>query len=171
MNRWLRREGAIPIGKLAEQVGLHLPTAAQALQRLGERQYLLRRSNRSVELRSFPQTAWNELLVLRTPGGSLSAMWMLRAGDPISNTAQKVGANQAARTLPWAEWPRQRHWHQDFDLHGIPRIDLSLHVPQGRMNLDFMRKLDPALERFDKDDSSAAVVIHPLFRNESLLRC
>jgi hypothetical protein len=168
LNRWILREGAISVGELTAQVGCVYPTAAQALKRLDERNYLLRRSNRSVELRRFPEKLWKELLVLsdtwRQPlryadasGKRPDFPYLLRRLTRMKPPHMALGGVAAAR-----------YWHADFDLHGIPRIDLSVHVLQGRMDLDFMQKLDPALEPVDRDDRSAAVVLHPLFRREPL---
>jgi hypothetical protein len=57
-----------------------------------------------------------------------------------------------------------RHWHPDFDLHGTPRLDLVYHAPNGNVDLEFVRKLDPALTQVDDRSESAVLVVHPLVR-------
>ena len=64
MHRWLLREGAIRIGKLAEQVGCAQLTVRVAVERLERQNVIRRRLIRSVELFKFPLRSWNELLAL-----------------------------------------------------------------------------------------------------------
>ena len=64
IHRWLLREGALSIGKLAEQVGCTYSTVKEALDRLQQRRSITRQANRSVELTKFPISSWNELLAL-----------------------------------------------------------------------------------------------------------
>jgi hypothetical protein len=167
LNRWMRREGAVPIGRLAEQVGCVYPTAAQALKRLDERQYLIRHSNRSVELRCFPQAAWNELVALsnelRRPVHFVDASGTKPDFPYLLRRMERLRPPHVA----WGGVIAARHWHADFDLHGIPRIDLSIHAPQGIADLNFVRMLDPALE-LGNGDCSAVVAVHLVRRNESL---
>ncbi len=61
-----------------------------------------------------------------------------------------------------------RHWHSDFDLHGIPRLDLLLHTPGDNVDLDFVKKLDPALRQIDDYDESPVLVVRPLRRADPL---
>jgi hypothetical protein len=168
LDRWLFQKGPISVGKLSEQVGCVYPTTTQTLRLLEGRNYLLRRSNRSVELRCFPQTVWNEFTVLAgtlrqslryadTSGGKPDLHYLIQRLEQLKPVQVAWGGVAAAR-----------YWHPDFDLHGIPRIDLSMHIPQGTPNLDFLRKLDPALERIEKDDRSPVLVIHPLLRCDPL---
>ena len=60
-----------------------------------------------------------------------------------------------------------RHWYPDLDLHGDPRLDLSLHCPQDRMDLDFVEKLDPALDREEDPAAPASLAIHAIRRKEA----
>ena len=61
-----------------------------------------------------------------------------------------------------------RHWHADFDLHGTPRLDLLLHAPGGTVDLDFVKKLDPALRPIESHDESPVLVVRPLQRADPL---
>jgi len=171
--RWLRREGAIPIGRLAAQAGCTYPTVALALRRLERRRSIIRHSNRSVELSRFPQETWNELCALSGR--------MRRRIRYVDVSGEKPDVQQLLKRLERMEPPRlalsgvvaARFWHSDFDLHGTPRLDLVLHAPQGRADLAFMRKLDPALKPTDDEGRPAVVVVHllprpdPLFESET----
>ena len=61
-----------------------------------------------------------------------------------------------------------RFWHPDFDLNGTPRLDLLYHAPGGEADLEFVKKLDPALTLDDDLSASPALVIHPIVRAASL---
>jgi hypothetical protein len=61
-----------------------------------------------------------------------------------------------------------RYWDPNFNLHGTPRLDLVVHAPTGRANLDFVRSLDPALAQVEDTREPAAVVVHPLVRRSPL---
>jgi hypothetical protein len=60
-----------------------------------------------------------------------------------------------------------RHWHPDFDLHGSPRLDLAYHAPDGEAELEFVRKIDPALAMDNALESSPALVVHVIDRATS----
>jgi hypothetical protein len=166
--RWLRREGAIPIGRLAEQVGCTYPTATLALRRLERKRSIVRHTNRSVELSRFPKQTWSELVALSgrmrrslryvdVSGEKTDPQRLLNRLNRLKPAGVALGGVEAAR-----------RWHSDFDLHGTPRLDLVLHAPQGRMDLGFMRQLDPALKRTDNESQFAVIVVHPLLRANPL---
>lgn len=168
MHRWLLREGAIPIGKLAEQVGCAQPTVRVALERLEHQNVIRRRPNRSIELSKFPLRSWNELLVLSgstrhsfryrdTSGERTDPEQLLKRIERMKPSRVALGGVTAAR-----------HWHSDFDLHGTPRLDLLLHTPGNNVDLDFVRKLDPALKRIEDYNESPVLVVRPLQRADPL---
>jgi hypothetical protein len=168
LDRWLLRQGPISIGKLAEQVGCVYPTASQALKWIDSRDYLLRHTNRSIELRCFPQSIWSELLAISGTLRQSIRFADASGGKPdlpyLIERLERLNPDEIA----WGGVEAARHWHADFDLHGIPRIDISLHVGCDKANLGFLRKLDPALERIEKDSRSAILVVHPLLRSDPL---
>ncbi len=164
IHRWLLREGAISIGKLAEQVGCAYSTVKEALDRLQQRRSITRQANRSVELTKFPISSWNELLALSesmrrsfryqdVSGEKTDPEQLLKRLERMRPTAVALGGVAAAR-----------HWHSEFDLHGMPRLDLLLHAPEQTADLDFVRKLDPALKLTKDYDAPAALVVRPLQR-------
>lgn len=60
-----------------------------------------------------------------------------------------------------------RHYKPDIDLIGLPRLDLLLHCPKGRIDWSFIERLDPALEESGERDAPATLVVHVLRRKES----
>jgi len=53
-----------------------------------------------------------------------------------------------------------KYYYPNLDLVGTPRLDLSLHCPGKRLNLDFIERLDPALKRVEDPLAPANVVVH-----------
>jgi len=60
-----------------------------------------------------------------------------------------------------------RHWHPALDLHGLPRLDVTVHAPEGRMDTGFVERLDPALVPAPAG-APPLLVLHALPRAESL---
>ena len=168
--RWLLNQGPIAIGKLAGMVGCTYPTVREALHQLDQKQYLKRYSNRTVELAGFPQEAWGELVALssriRRPlrfvdrsGQKPDPHFLLKQLERLRPLSIGIGGVVAAA-----------RWHPDFDLHGMPRLDLVLHAPKGATNLGFVKQLDPALKETEIPSDSPVLVVHPLLRAESLFQ-
>jgi hypothetical protein len=168
LHRWLLREGAVSVGNLAKQVGCSYPTVREALEKLEERRNIVRHSNRSVELARFPVSSWSELLAV---SGNLSRSFRYR-----DVSGEKTDPERLIRRLERMKVPKvavggvaaARHWHADFDLHGTPRIDLLLHAAGDTVNLDFVKKLDPALRRVENYDESPVLVVRLLQRADPL---
>ncbi len=168
LHRWLLREGAVSIGKLAKQVGCSYPTVREALEKLEQRRSIVRYSNRSVELARFPVGSWSELLAL---SGNLRGSFRYR-----DVSGEKADLERLLKRLERMRPPHvalggvaaARHWHADFDLHGTPRLDILLHAPGDTVELDFVKKLDPALRRIDDYDELPVLVVRPLQRADPL---
>lgn len=161
---WLLREGPVPIGKLAEQVGCAYPTVKEALEKLEQRRSVVRNANRSVELARFPMSSWSELVAL---SGNLRRTFRYR-----DLSGEKADPERLLRRIERMSPPRvalggvaaARHWHANFDLHGTPRLDLLLHVPGKNVDLNFVKRLDPALRRIEDYEESPVVVVRLLQR-------
>jgi hypothetical protein len=166
--RWLLRQGAIPIGKLAEQVGCAYSTVKEALDKLQQRRCIARHVNRSVELTKFPISSWNELLALF---GNMKRSFRYRdiSGEkPDPEQLLKRLERMRPSGVALGGVVAARHWHPEFDLHGTPRLDLLLHAPGDTIDLGFVRKLDPALRQIEGYDESPVLVVRPLQRSVPL---
>lgn len=158
VNQWLRKGGPVSTRWLMETAGCSYPTASKALKRLGRA--VKRHPYRRVELDRFPKDAWKQLLAVsddvrqttrfidqsgqpRSPEVLLSRFRNLRRPEVA------VGGSLGAR-----------RWQPNLDLVGNPRLDLSIHCPGNRLDLGFVRKLDPALAPAETTFEQATLVVH-----------
>jgi hypothetical protein len=96
--------------------------------------------------------------VTRRTGGAEGLLARLRRHPP-PGVSLALGGVAAAR-----------HWDPAFDLHGTPRIDVVLHAEQSQhVDLDFVKRLDPALRPLGGDvRGSVVLVVHPIRRRKAL---
>lgn len=161
---WFRRSGPLTSKRLSEESGYSYPTIAKALEKLAP--YLHRHSDRRVELRSFPQDAWLQLIAQpervrptyaytdssgrpRSPDALLGRLRELRRPDIA--VAGVLGA---------------RHYLPGLDLIGTPRLDLVLHSHRPGGERDIVRRLDPALKPAKRGEP-IRLAIHALHRPAS----
>jgi hypothetical protein len=167
LGRWLLKQGPISMGELSRQVGCSYPTLRSALERTSLQRHLAFTSSRSVELKNFPHDAWRELVVLsnsqrgsvrfRDRSGELTPQRLLAKIERIKPSGTALGGVMAAR-----------YWQPDFNLNGLPRVDLIAHAGQDDLDLQWVRKLDPALTQTTSLSDPAIFVVHPLHRSAPL---
>jgi hypothetical protein len=158
LHRWLTSGQPVTSEWLARTAGCSYPAVARALGSLGS--LLERRSDRRVGLRWFPREEFARLLA-----GANRARSTTRFAD---HSGQPRTPESHLRRLEKLNPPGvaiggvlgARHYDPNLDLVGTPRLDLSLHSPGKRMNLDFVEKLDPALKRIEDPLAPANVVVH-----------
>jgi len=169
LNLWFRREGPKSTLDLQRKTGLSYPTVVRALDRLEARKELVRISDRRIGLARFPQASWQELVTLAA-GIRGTRTWSAPEGERVDlerlleRVRKHLPSNGALGGVEAA-----RHWDPDFDLNGIPRIDITLQVPDLRTpDLDFLRKIDPSLRGSAEGAPTRNVLaIHLLKRPES----
>lgn len=158
LHRWLTSGEPVTSEWLARTAGCSYPAVARALRPLGS--LLERRSDRRVRLRWFPKDEFARLLAVADrarstvrftdqSGQPRSAESHLRRLEKLNPPSLAIGGVLGAK-----------HYYPDLDLVGTPRLDLSLHCPGRRMNLDFIEKLDPALKRVEDPLAPANLVVH-----------
>jgi hypothetical protein len=168
LGQWLLRKGPAAIGELMRRTGCSYPSVAEAIKRLEGAGEIARRSNRSVEFASFPRKTWSEALALSetlrrtrsyadTSGRSPDPAALLRRLQALSPAHVAIGGVQAAH-----------RWDPHFDLHGLPRLDVAVHVARGVGDFGFVNALDPALQRAEGASSKIVLAVHPLFRSDPL---
>jgi DNA-binding transcriptional ArsR family regulator len=165
LSRWLLHRGRIAVGELQRQTGLSHPSVSKALVALGPA--VERRRDRSVALRAFPSEAWAQLVALAPKVRQTSAFVdeSGRGGDPqrlLDRLRRAPPPGVAVAGVVAA-----RHWHSGLDLEGIPRLDLSVHAPDGGMDTAFVARLDPALV-LAPPGTPPLLVLHAVPRAESL---
>lgn len=165
---WLHGEGPVRVNRLIAASGSSYPTVSRALKRY---EYCLKRhSDRRVELAFFPKDEWNKLLALADQVRS-STRFVDRSGSPRSLESylrrlldldtQQIAVGGIAGAL---------HHHPPLDIVDSPRLDLSVHVPDGDADLSFVAKLDPALEPAERRDESPRLIVHLVQRAESFFQ-
>lgn len=167
LSAWLGREGPMSARILMARSGAAYPTVADTLKRLEHRGELVRGKGRSVQLKGWPRATMTELVPLlpalrRTvwfadrTGSGISAEWLLKRLGKVVPLHVAIGGVEGARTLD-----------PSFDLVGLPRLDLTVHVPRGEDVAWFVSKLDPGLGRCPTDQG-AVLAVHQLTRTEPL---
>jgi hypothetical protein len=166
IHQWLLNRGPISINCLMEMAGSSHPTVSRSLERLEH--YLKRYSDRSIELRIFPKDEWGRLLAVsddvrgtvrftdrsghaRSPESLLHRLRLLQRKDIA------LGGTLGAK-----------HYLPSLDLVGNPRLDISIHTGRKALDLSFVKRLDPALEKITRRDETPTLVIHTIRRAESL---
>lgn len=164
--RWLTEESpSITISRLGEETGYSYRPVRQAIDKLSK--HIVRSGNRGVALKSFPRSAWSRLVlesdsvretiryyakgdIPRTPAAMLERFHRL---PKESVTKVGIGGVEGARCHA-----------NDLDLIGMPRLDFTVHCPDGEPDLSFLRNLDPALEVVEDPMGPCSLMIHLLRR-------
>lgn len=166
--QWLLRETPIKMEELARVAGCTYLTAVKALRPLGS--IVRQTSARRVTLRWFPEDEWTRLVAVSDrardtvrfaapPGEARSVTMHVRRLEKLAPPDVAIGGVLGAG-----------HYFPRLDLAGAPRLDLSLHCPGRRMNLDFVRQLDPGLERVDDPLQPAALAVHAVRHADPLFQ-
>jgi hypothetical protein len=166
IHQWFRKAGPVTTRWLMETAGCTYPTVSKALKRLGH--MVQRHSDRRVELGGFPREAWKQLLAV-ADDIRLTARFIDTSGQPRSPEALLRRLRDMKRNdIGIGGSLGARHWYPDLDLVGDPRLDLSVHCPENRLDLDFVKQLDPALNRSADARQPASLVIHVVRRADPL---
>jgi hypothetical protein len=174
---WLRKSGPLTSKELREQSGFSYPTIASALEKLEP--YLVRHSDRRVELQSFPKDAWFKLLAqvekVRCSQGYTDRSGSPRSPEKLLDRLREDGLRRLGRDqIAIGGIFGARHYLPGIDLIGNPRLDLVVDAGTRRLDrparpVDFgtiLRKLDPALKPAERGEP-CQVVVHTLFRSKS----
>lgn len=166
LYQWLLGKGAVTADWITKTVGCSYPTAARALERIGHA--LVRHRDRRSVLRGFPSEQWKRLVTMSdetretvhfvdASGQARSSQSLLHRLAALGDDRLAVGGIEGAR-----------HYYPGVDLVGLPRLDLTLHSPDGHVDLGFIERLDPGLVKADQRDAPAAMALHVLRRKVTL---
>lgn len=162
---WFRQTGPITSKDICTQSGFSYPTVAVALEKLEP--YMVRHSDRRIELRSFPRDAWFKLVAqaekVRSSQGYSDRSGRPRPLEVLLDRLRELGRDDIAVSGVVGA----RHYLPGLDLIGSPRLDLVVHSKRMRDPNDFLRRLDPALKPSERGETPQ-VVVHTLYRPESL---
>lgn len=169
INLWMRRETPVTTLDLQRKSGLSYPTVARALERMESRAELDRTSDRRVSLPRFPWASWQEIVMLSS-GLRITMSWSAPQGERVD--LERLIGRIRKQLPPYAALggvEAARYWSPDFDLNGLPRIDLTIHLAEKKVpGLDFLGKVDPSLVASgDARTSPIVLAVHFLLRKES----
>jgi hypothetical protein len=166
LHHWFTNGSSVTSEWLGRTCGYTYPTIANALQGLGGA--IERESNRKVRLRGFPQEDYLRLVAMSdrarateryadASGQSRSPERHLRRLESLGIKGVGVGGVLGAR-----------HYYEDLDIVGTPRLDISVHARDLETDPDFIYKLDPALKKITDPHEPASLVVHHIYHAKPL---
>lgn len=166
IHQWMLSKGPVHAAWLGEIAGCSYPTVAAALRRLGRS--IKRHSDRRIELRHFPRDEWAKLLAVSDRVRS-TMRFSDQSGQPRSPDSLLRRLGQLGRhDIGVGGVFGARHHYPDLDLVGTPRLDLSIHSPNGTIDSSLIDNLDPALKQLQDSHEPASLAVHILYRKKSL---
>ncbi len=164
--QWFRKRGPVTSVWLSNTVGCNYRTVARTINSLGNS--VIRHSDKSVELGYFPKDPWNRLLVTSNRSRA-TIRYSDQSGQPRSTESLLNRLIRLKRPdIAIGGVPGVRQLHTDIDLVGSPRLDLSIHCPGTYTDVDFVKLLDPALERENNPENPASLVLHFVRRKTAM---
>jgi hypothetical protein len=158
IHRWLTNPGPVTSEWLGRTAGCSYPAVARVLNSLGS--LAERTSDRSVTLHWFPSDTFTRLAATADRARS-TIRFADQSGQPRSAESHLHRLEKLSlRELAIGGVLGAKHYNPELDLVGTPRLDLSLHCPGRKLNLDFIKRLDPALKQVDDPLAPANVVVH-----------
>jgi CRP-like cAMP-binding protein len=159
LDGWLQRESPLTVKQIEERSGCSYPTVVATLERLEARGEIERGSDRRARLSMQPRRSLEEILIaadsLRPTIRYVDASG--RAADPEA-LLRRIQSKAPPRTCVGGV-VAARHYADGFDLHGTPRIDLS--VPGGS-HPTWLSAVDPALRPVTRPNEPPVLVVHLL---------
>lgn len=167
--RWLTEKGPITLKEIGHTLGYTFQPVRTALDQLSR--YVRHEGKSGVELSAFPREPWARLVhnagsvrdtvhfTSRTQNARSSESLLRRLQNLQLTTEVAVGGVEGAR-----------RYFPALDLLGLPRLDLCVHGGTPQSNLEFVRLLDPALERSKDQETRGALAVHFLYRKASLFQ-
>jgi hypothetical protein len=157
---WLRGEGAQKIKSLQEASGASYPTVAQAVKALSSQGLLEHKSDRRVLLKTPSPEAW--LKIAREHGAVRKTLrftdpsGQARPPEAMAQRLFKLQAQGLAKDVAVGGVLGALRYFPALDITASPRLDLSVYGGK----LDFLRKLDAALEPTTDAEAKAVLVVH-----------
>ncbi len=159
---WIKNEDALAAYEIAKQAGCTYPTLSSALARL--KGTIERGPKKSIRLSRFPLDEWSKLV--SQSDRIRSTMWFAdRSGRPrgFESLISRI-RNLGVRNIAVGGVYGARFHYPNLDLVGNPQLAVSVHNPSRSADLQFVERLDPALQKIDSPSEPAALVVHFLRR-------
>ena len=166
LHEWFLCHGQLSSKWIENTVGCNYRTVSAAIEWLGPA--VKRHSNRRIELKYFPKDAWAQLLAV-SDGARATIRYADRSDQPRSPESLARRLSHAGRSdIAIGGVLGAKRYYANLDLTGTARLDLSVHCPGMQCDIDFVRRLDPALERIHDRNAPARLVLHFVRRRKSL---
>jgi hypothetical protein len=125
--------------------------------------HIKRLSDRRIQLWAVPADEWQRILAARDRTHPtihyVERSGQRRSSQALLNRASALGL----KNLAVGGIIASRHYDSEIDPRGTPRLDLTLHCPpKEKVDLSFVERIDPALERAESRDEPAALAVHIL---------
>lgn len=156
---WLQKEGPLTAQEIGRRANASSPTLRSTFARLRLRGEIADTRNRPIELTGFPRATLREVLAL---SGSLRRPFYFvdgsgRPADP-DGLLRRLAAEQPSGVAVGGV-VAARAYDPNFDLNGIPRLDL---VVNSTDQVGWLNRLNPGLRLVDSVTPSPALVLHPV---------
>lgn len=160
VQAWLRDEGPQTFKALQNASGASYPTVAAAVRDLREQGFIEDQSDKRVLLKYLTHDAW-----LKIGRAHAENRKVLRFSDPTGQSrtpeamAQRLAGLQKkglAGNVAVGGVLGAMHYFPDLDITASPRLDLTVYGD----GIDFVPKLDAALEQTSAPQANAVLVVH-----------
>jgi hypothetical protein len=161
LDAWLRCEPPLSIKEILARSGTSSATVKAALDRLRLRDELERRSNRSAGLARFPRRSVDEILTLTESLRHTTRFIDASGRPPDPYRLMRRLEEKAPPSVGLGGVQAARHYAPEFDLEGLPRLDITVH---GHAPLEWLEVIDPGLRLARPDELSPILVVHRALR-------
>lgn len=166
LHHWLTDGGPMTTDSLCTTAGLSYRSVANVLRGLGG--LIERSSDRRIRLRWFPKEEFARLIATSDRARS-TIRFMDQSGQPRSPDSHLRRLTRLDLSgIAIGGVLGAKHYFPDLDLVGSPRLDLSIHCPGRRINIDFVEQLDPALAPVSDPLQPAHLVLHAVRHADAL---
>lgn len=164
MQQWITAQGPMTMRWLSHTVGCNYRTASAVVRRLGPA--IERHPDRRIQLQHFPEQEW-ERLVTTAADTRATLLYTDRSNQPRSaeSLVQRL-ANLERLDIAVGGVIGAKRYFPHLDIEGTPRLDLCVHAPSSSADVDFVRHLDPALERSTNPYRAVRLAVHFVRRRE-----
>ena len=158
---WLRGAEPMTVRSLQVLCGASYPTVANAVAKFNDSDLLEPRTDRRLLVRYIPVALWMKIAEQHAGSRKLHRFIdptdQTKSPETLSAMLFKLQQQGLAAKVAVGGVLGARHYFSDLDITASPRLDLSLY---GAGGLDFVRRLDAALEETEDARAKAALVVH-----------
>ncbi len=161
LEAWLRGEGPLSIEEIAKRSGCSRPPVNAVFELLQSKKELARGKKRSGGLSRMPRESLREVLVLANDLRRTSRFVDATGRRPDPESLARRINDKRPSGVAFGGVIAARQYQPEFDLNGLPRVDLTVH---GDHSLDWLSTVDPALTEVTSDENAPVLVVHRLSR-------